>query len=76
MRLTGLSDDNVVGHSSAVVIVSCTLVGSLIGLRFLPTDVNDQSSWTGLHQDFRVFLHIKVGPISCPGKARIKQNNK
>lgn len=70
MGLTGLSDDNPVGYSRAVLVVSRTLVRSLISLRLLPADVNDQSPWTGLHQDFGVFLYIEVGPISRPGKTR------
>lgn len=70
MGLTGLSDDNPVGYSRAMLVVSRTLVRSLISLRLLPADVNDQSPWTGLHQDFGVFLYIEVGPISRPGKTR------
>lgn len=73
--LTGLSDDNLVGHSGAALIVGCTLVRSLVSLSLLLADVNDQSSWAGLHQDFGVFLYIKVGPVSCPWKARYNKNN-
>lgn len=40
--LTGLSDDDVVGHSRAVVVVGRALVRSLIRLRPFPADVDDQ----------------------------------
>lgn len=59
-----------------MLIVSRTLVCSLEGLGLFPTDVNDQCSRTGLHEDFGVFLYIKVGPISCPRKARSNKNGK
>lgn len=74
-NLTGLPNDNFVGHSGAMVVVGCTLVRSLVSLSLFPADVDDQSSWAGLHQDFGVFLHIKVGPISCPWKAGGQQNS-
>lgn len=64
--LTGLSDDNAVGHGGAVVVMGRALVRSLVRLGLFPADVNDESSRTRLHQDFGVFLYIKVGPISCP----------
>lgn len=43
-NLTGLSDENAVGYSGAVLVVCRTLVCSLIGLSLFPADVNDQSS--------------------------------
>lgn len=73
--LTGLPDDNAVGYGSAVLVVSRTLVRPLVGLGLFPADVNNQSPWAGLHQNFGVFLYVEVGPISRPGKARINKNN-
>lgn len=69
---TGLPDDNFVGDCGAVVVVGRALVRPLISLGLFSADVNDQSSRTGLHQDFGVFLDIEVGPISCPRKTRTR----
>ena len=59
-----------------MLIVGCTLVRSLVGLRLFPADVNDQSPGTGLHQHLGVFLHIEVGPVPRPRKAKIMHNSK
>lgn len=74
--LTGLSDDDAVGYGGAVLVVHRALVRSLVGLGLLPADVDDQSSRSGLHQDFGVFLDIKVGPVSRPREARINEKHK
>lgn len=71
--LTGLPDDNFVGDCGAVVVLSCALVRPLVSLGLFSANVNDQSSRTGLHQDFGVFLNVKVGPISRPRKTRMRQ---
>lgn len=42
--LTGLPDDDLVGHRRAMLVVRRALVRPLVGLRLLPADVNDQSS--------------------------------
>lgn len=71
--LTGLPDDNFVGDGGAVVVLSRALVSPLVSLGLFSADVNDQSSRTGLHQDFGVFLNVKVGPVSRPRKTRMKE---
>lgn len=71
--LTRLPDDNFVGDGSAVVVLSCALVRPLISFCLFSANVNDQRSRTGLHQDFGVFLNVKVGPISRPRKTRIRK---
>lgn len=65
-RLTGLSDDDIVGECGAVLVVGRALVRPLVGLRLLAADVDDQSPRTGLHQNFGVLLHVKVGSVSRP----------
>lgn len=57
-------------------IACCTLVYSLIGISLFSTDIDDQRSWTRLHQDFWVFLHIKVGPVPCPWKTTDNRRNR
>lgn len=69
---TRLPDDDFVGDRGPVVVVGCALVRPLVSLCLFSADVNDQSSRTGLHQDFGVFLHVKVGPISGPRKTRTR----
>lgn len=70
LSLTGLPDDDGVGDSRAVIIVSCTLVRSFVSFGLFLADVNDQSSRTGLHQDVGVFLQVEMGPVPRPREAR------
>lgn len=67
--LTGLADDNVVGHCSPVLIPGCALVDALVGLGLLATDIDDQCPRAGLHDHLGVLVNVEVRPIPGPREA-------
>lgn len=71
--LTWLTDDNVIGHGRAVLVAGDALVNTLIRLCLLSADVNDQSAWVGLHDNFGILFHIEMSAITCPWKARLRR---
>ncbi len=71
--LTWLTDDNVIGHGRAVLVAGDALVNSLIRLCLLSADVNDQSTWVGLHDNFEILFRIEMSAITCPWKARLRR---
>lgn len=68
--LTGWADDNVIRNCSSTFIPCCTLIDSFVGLGFpFAHDVNYERSCARLHGDQRVFIDVKMSPITGPGKA-------
>lgn len=73
--LTWLTNDDVTGQGRAMLVAGDALIHALVRLCLLSADVNDQSAWVGLHNNFRILFHIKMSAITCPWKARVKTEN-
>lgn len=73
--LTWLTDDDVIGHGRAMLVAGDALIHALVRLGLLSADVNDQSAWAGLHNNFRILFHIEMSAVACPWKARVKTEN-
>lgn len=67
--LTGLSDDDIVGHCGPVFVSGCTLVDPLVRLGLLPTDVHHQGTRAGSHRHLGILVNVKVGPVPGPREA-------
>lgn len=73
--LTWLTNDDVTGQGRAKLVAGDALIHALVRLCLLSADVNDQSAWAGLHNNFRILFHIKMSAVTCPWKARVKTEN-
>lgn len=73
--LTWLTNDDVIRHGRAMLVPGDALIHALVRLCLLSTDVNDQSAWAGLHNNFRILFHIEMSAVACPWKARVTTEN-
>lgn len=73
--LTGLSNHYIVGNSGSVFVSCCALVHPLIVFNPLSADIHHQSPRVWLHVHIAIILDVKVGPISCPGETKEKEDH-
>lgn len=71
--LTGLSDDDVMRQGCSVLVLSSTLIRPLVGFSLFSADVDYKSPRARFHQDFGVFVHVKVSAVSRPGETKIEK---
>lgn len=58
-----------------MLVAGDALIHALVRLGLFSTDVNDQSAWAGLYNNFRILFHIEMSAVACPWKARVKTEN-
>ena len=59
-----------------MLVVSQALIGGLVGLRLLSTDVDDQRPRAGLHQHLGVHVHVEVRAVPGPGEAGVGEGER